>query len=149
MELIVKRKAFTEKSTIGELWIDGKYFCYTLEDKDRGLKHSDGLALITLKKIFRVTAIPYGRYKLKLTDSARFKKLMPLLLDVLGFLGIRIHSGNKSEDTEGCILVGFEKYIDAIGRSRDAFNELMKLLQAAVDRNEDIYITIEKAATPV
>ncbi len=143
MELVVKRKTFTEKSTIGELFIDGKFFCWTLEDKDRGFSQADNVLTIKAKKLFAITAIPYGRYKVTLTDSSRFGKLLPLLNDVKGFAGIRIHPGNKPEDTEGCILVGDARYTDLIGESRVAFEKLMRLLEAATKRGEQIFITIQ------
>lgn len=144
MELTVKRKIFTEKSTIGELSVDGVFLCYTLEDKDRGLQQSDSLAVIMLKKVFAVTAIPYGRYKVTITPSNRFKRDLPLISDVKGFAGVRIHPGNRSEDTEGCLLVGLEKYSDLIGRSREAFNKLYPLIDAAIKRNEQVFISFEK-----
>ena len=106
MILELKRKIFTDDSTIGELSIDGKFVCYTLEDKVRDVK------------IKNVTAIPYGKYELAITFSNRFQQYMPLLLNVPGFEGVRIHSGNKSADTEGCILVGSSKSLNFIGSSR-------------------------------
>lgn len=146
MELVVKRKTFTEKSTIGELFIDGKFFCWTLEDKDRGFSQADNVLTIKAKKLFAITAIPYGRYKVTLTDSSRFGKLLPLLNDVKGFAGIRIHPGNKPEDTEGCILLGYEMATDSVLKSRMAFIDFMANLRAAIDRKEDIFITVEKSA---
>jgi hypothetical protein len=128
MELIVKRTTRTEKSTIGELWIDGKFFCYTLEDKDRGLKQTDAPERIKAKKVFGATAIPAGRYEVKLTYSSRFKKVMPQIMNVPGFEGIRIHAGNTDKDTEGCLLVGKAMHIDFIGKSLKIFGELMQLL---------------------
>lgn len=117
MEIVVKRTDFTLLSTIGEMYIDGKFFCYTLEDKVRDVK------------IKGITAIPTGEYGVILTVSARFGVLMPLLLNVKGFEGVRIHNGNTDKDTEGCILVGKTKGKDFIGSSRTAFTELMKLLK--------------------
>ena len=97
MELKVIRKEFTDSSTIGEMWIDNTFFCYTLEDVKREVK------------IYGETCIPYGRYKVIVNMSNRFKVMMPLLLDVPQFEGIRIHKGNKAIDTHGCILVGLDK----------------------------------------
>ena len=97
MKLELKRIAYKETYTIGKLYIDGIYFCDTLEDKVRDIKIKDK------------TAIPCGTYKVQITYSNRFKKMMPLLLNVPGFEGIRIHNGNSESDTSGCILVGQNK----------------------------------------
>lgn len=141
MELIVKRTTFTPKSTIGELWVDGQFFCYTLEDTRRGLKQSDSVEDIRRKKLPGITAIPSGRYQLILNYSNRFKKIMPLLLNVPGFEGVRIHAGNKAEDTEGCLLLGMEKAVDSVLKSRAAFQKLMSLLQN--DRLRKEYIKVD------
>lgn len=116
MELILERIALKDTYTIGKLYIDGIYFCDTLEDKVRDIK------------IKGETAIPYGTYKGKITYSPRFKKLLPLILDVPNFSGIRIHSGNTENDTEGCILVGENKVIGKVINSRIIFNKLMSKL---------------------
>ena len=94
MELSLKREIFNEKNTIGKLFIDGTFFCYTLED------------VIRDKKVYGETAIPYGVYKVILSLSNRFKKVLPLVLNVPNFEGIRIHGGNTESDSLGCILVG-------------------------------------------
>ncbi len=128
MELLVKRTTFTAKSTIGELWIDGGFFCYTLEDTCRGLKQTDSIEEIRRKKLPGITAIPSGRYQLILNYSNRFKKVMPLLINVPGFEGVRIHAGNKAEDTEGCLLLGMEKAVDSVLKSRATFNRLIQVI---------------------
>ncbi len=100
MELNLYRHTYNvkgDRNIIGDLFIDGVFFCHTLEDE----KRADGL------KVYGETAIPAGIYNVKLTISNRFKRLMPLLLDVEGFKGIRIHGGNNSKDTHGCPLVAF------------------------------------------
>lgn len=131
MILELKRKIFTDDSTIGELSIDGKFICYTLEDKVRD------------KKIQDVTAIPYGKYEIAITFSNRFKQYMPLLLNVPGYQGIRIHSGNKSTDTEGCILVGSSKSLNFIGNSRVTYRSLFARIREAV-KKEKVYINVTK-----
>ena len=113
MKLKLQRIFKAETYTIGKLFIDGVYFCDTLEDKVRDVK------------IKGITAIPTGKYKVKITMSNRFKKLMPLLIDVPNFEGIRIHSGNTSEDTEGCILVGKNSETGKVTNSRNTFEKLM------------------------
>ena len=119
MELKLKRLHKTDKSTIGELSIDGVFECYTLEDVERDVK------------VYSKTAIPKGEYKVIINQSNRFKKLMPLLLNVPNFEGVRIHSGNKAEDTEGCILVGQTRSLDFIGNSKKAYDKLFKKMQLA------------------
>jgi hypothetical protein len=142
MELFLKRTIKTGKSTIGELSIGNRFYCYTLEDTDRGLKQTDSLFSIKARKLFGVTAIPAGRYEVALTYSNRFKKYMPQLLNVPGYEGIRIHIGNRPEETEGCILVGLEKSLpDAIGKSRLAFEKLMAMLEAT-EKQQKVFITI-------
>jgi len=126
MEIKIKRLHRTDHSTIGELSIDGKFECFTLEDIERDFK------------IKSETAIPKGTYKVIINRSNRFKRLLPLLLNVPNFEGIRIHSGNTNHDTEGCILVGLTRSQDFIGQSRKAFNKLFKKMQTV----ENITITI-------
>lgn len=132
MELKLERKTFTDRSTIGNLWINGEKFCFTLEDVTR----PEGV------KIDGQTAIPKGIYKVVIDDSVRFGRRMPHILDVPNFDGIRIHSGNTSKDTEGCVLVGYAKDEDVIYRSKDAFNDLFPKLNAAQNMGEEITIEI-------
>ena len=126
MKIEVKRLYKTENSTIGELTIDGKFECYTLEDKEREVK------------IKCETAIPKGTYKVIINQSNRFKKLMPLVLNVPNFEGIRIHPGNSNHDTEGCILVGQTRSKDYISKSRKAYEILFAKMKLA----KDITLTI-------
>jgi hypothetical protein len=151
MELNLKRIHFNDICTIGELTIAGDdLLLYTLEDKDRKLSNTDDLKAITDIKVFGKTAIPYGRYEVIMTYSDRFKQNMPLLLNVKGFAGVRIHSGNTSEDTEGCILCGYQKDVsnNRIINSRAAISELYMLLSEAL-KKEKVYITISKAELSV
>lgn len=127
MELTLQRKTFNEKFTLGELFIDGVFFCYTVEDKVRDVK------------IKGITAIAFGRYKMIINMSNRFKKMMPLLLDVPFFEGVRIHSGNTAEDSEGCVIVGMVKTDNGVGMSRVAFTKLMEKLKG----QNNIYLTIK------
>ncbi len=132
MYLILKRRWLIDNATLGELYIDGEYFCYTLEDKVRD------------EKIKGITAIPYGSYKVVIDWSNRFGKRMPHILNVLNFEGVRIHAGNTDKDTEGCILVGFTKGEATIGRSKDAYEQLFTALEASFNRNEAITLDILK-----
>ena len=131
MKLELLRKEFTEKSTIGDFFIDGKRFCYSLEDVVRDIKISGE------------TAIPYGVYEVITNYSNRFKKVMPLIKDVPGFDGIRIHAGNTAENTEGCPLLGYTKDVDFVGKSNKAFYDFFVLLQKGLDTGK-VFITISK-----
>jgi hypothetical protein len=135
MELKVIRETFTEKSTIGSLYVNGIFFCYTLEDKDRKLE-SGGV------KEYAKTAIPRGKYKVVLSFSNRFKKYLPELVNVPQFAGIRIHAGNTADHSEGCILVGSTKGSEFIGNSRVTFEKLMNVIKR-IEKVEKINITIE------
>lgn len=126
MKMLLQRTAYSDKSTIGELFLDGEFFCYTLEDTVRKVKKAGE------------TAIPAGTYEVVINYSPRFKQKMPLLLGVPRFEGVRIHAGNKAEDTEGCILVGYVKAQDFIGQSRMAYEALFRKL----DNGERHEITI-------
>lgn len=137
MELTLNRIFLGSSATIGELLINDKHLCDTLEDRVR----PEG------EKVYGKTAIPEGTYEVKLTHSPRFKKILPEILNVPNFSGIRIHTGNSSKDTEGCILVGTwdgEKE-DWISDSRIAFDKLISLLQKAEDKKESITITINNS----
>jgi len=137
MKLRLKRPSTSDASaTIGELFVDGQFICYTLEDKDR-LLESGGL------KVKGDTAIPRGKYDVVITHSNRFDRLMPLLLDVPQFEGVRIHAGNTTSDTEGCILVGsYKRGNDFIGSSRPAYNALFEMLESAVEQGEKITLEV-------
>ena len=139
MTLTLDRKYKLPTYTIGKLYIDGEYFCDTLEDKDRGLTDSMTVSEISKIKIKKETAIPTGTYKVTITYSNRFKKNMPLINDVKGFEGIRIHNGNNSQDTEGCVLVGFNKVKGNVINSRDTYNKLFSILS----KSNNITITIK------
>lgn len=116
MKLELIREPSNAEATLGKLYIDGKFFCDTLEDIER------------VTKVYGKTAIPKGHYKVIINKSTRFGKLTPLLLNVPNFEGVRIHSGNTAEDTDGCILVGNKGNNNWIGNSRNTFNKLMEKL---------------------
>lgn len=119
MDLTLIRESSSTQSTMGKLMVDGVFECYTLED------------VVRATKIAGETAIPAGTYKVIIDMSNRFKRLLPLVVDVPGFAGIRIHPGNTAKDTEGCILVGTSRSKDFVGNSRVAFDALFKKMQAA------------------
>lgn len=142
MNIILDRIAKKSKYTIGKLYIDGEYFCDTIEDTDRGLTQTMTDAQIKSKKVYGQTAIPTGTYKVIISYSNKFKRQMPLLLNVPGFLGIRIHSGNTEKDTEGCLIVGKNKVVGKVIESKDTYNKLFSILCEA-NKKEAIKITIK------
>lgn len=121
MKLKLERRALRETYTIGRISVDGVKFCDTLEDKVR----PDGV------KVWGETAIPDGVYKVIITESARFKRRLPLLVDVPMFEGIRIHPGNTAVDTHGCILVGVNSEKGKVTQSKATFNKLFALMEKA------------------
>ncbi len=120
VKLLLQRKWCVKDATIGELFLDDVFQCYTLEDVVRSVD----------QKVQNATAIPTGSYHVVVDWSPRFQKNMLHILDVPGFEGIRIHAGNTAGDTDGCILVG--QTIDltdgAIGASRIAYEQLFRKL---------------------
>jgi len=139
MRLTLKRIANRKDYCIGKLYINGKYFCDTLEDVDRGLDDSMTEDDIKQLKVKTQTAIPTGIYTVLLTYSPKYKKVMPLINNVKGYSGIRIHSGNSSKDTEGCLLVGKNTVVGRLTDSGNTYNALFKrLLQKGSNK-----ITIE------
>lgn len=139
MEIKLVRIAFKSTYTIGKLYVDGKYFCDTIEDKDRGLDNSMTANEILKRKVKGQTAIPTGHYNIDITYSPKYKRMMPLLLDVKGFSGIRIHSGNTAKDTEGCLIVGRNKQVGMVLESRDTYQRLFEMMQG--EKNITIDIT--------
>jgi hypothetical protein len=142
MELQLKREIFTDESTIGSLTIDGKFECYILEDKDRGINNTLTLEQILRVKVYGKTCIPYGRYEIDWTMSARFKVMMPILLNVVGWSGIRIHKGNTEIDSLGCLLCGTRKKSNMITESTLATRNLYAKIESAKKQGQRIFITI-------
>ncbi len=140
MELLIKRYIYNDSKTtggeannIGDFFIDGVFFCYSLEDQ---IRYSD-------KKVYGKTAIPDGRYKVILTMSNRFKRIMPLLLDVPNFSGVRLHGGNTAENSHGCPLIAFNT--DKVKIWGSAEKALTKKLQEFKNNTleGEIWLTIE------
>ena len=144
MELRLERKYRNNNYCIDKLYINGKYFSDVLEDPDRGLTDTMSLEEIKKIKIKGNTCIPYGTYNVTITYSPRFKKNLPLLNNVKGFDGIRIHSGNKPQDTEGCLLPGFNKVKGQVIDSRVTTDKLIAQIQQALNKGEKVTITITK-----
>ena len=121
MKLFLERIYKADTYTIGKLSIDGEFFCHVLEDvvRPKGIK------------VYGETAIPKGTYQVKLTMSNRFKKVLPLLVDVPMFEGIRIHAGNTNKDTHGCLLVGVNDSKGRVSNSAATMAKLMPILESA------------------
>jgi hypothetical protein len=136
VELRVERRSHRPACTIGQLFLDGWWEAFTLEDVVRPA----GV------KVPGQTAIPSGRYRVIINFSNRFQKLLPLLVDVPGFEGIRIHSGNTAADTEGCIIVGKIRGLDDVLDSRVAMTTLQPKIQAALDAGEECWCRVGESA---
>ena len=144
MKLRLERKYRCSNYCIDKLYINNEYFSDALEDPDRGLTDTMSLEEIKKIKIKGNTCIPYGTYNITITYSPRFKKNLPLLNNVKGFDGIRIHSGNKPQDTEGCLLPGFNKVKGQVIDSRVTTDKLIAQIQQALNKGEKVTITITK-----
>lgn len=143
MNLTLNRIFREPDYTIGKLYIDGHYFCDTLEDPVRTLpascpNTSEGILCACPEKVYARTAIPAGTYKVTMQFSPRFKRVLPLLHDVPHFLGVLIHSGNDPGDTAGCILVGHNKVKGKVLESRAVSDKLNALLE----KENEMTITI-------
>ncbi len=133
MKLLLKRKFKGETYTIGDLLIDGKFFCNTLEDKVRILpllchETAQGRACQCKEKVYAQTAIPAGTYKITMKHSPKFKRVLPYLHDVPHFLGILIHSGTTEVDSAGCLIVGKNTVKGKVLESRATSDALNKIL---------------------
>jgi hypothetical protein len=128
MRLRLIREPTRDGATMGVLFVDGAFFCFTLEDPIRDVK------------IPGDTAIPAGRYRVEVTMSPRFKRRLPLLIDVPNYTGVRIHAGNRSSDSEGCILPGRTRGTAMVMESRMALEHLLALIELATD---PVWIEIE------
>lgn len=138
MDLVLRRRPSVDGVTIGELFVDGVRECWTLEDVVR-----QG------PKVLHETAVPAGRYRVEITPSQRFGVMLPILIDVPGFTGIRIHPGNTTADTAGCILVGQSHFhAGRIEGSRLALQALQPKIARALVRGEQVWITIAQVPEP-
>ncbi len=139
-ELLLLRKTFTKKATIGELRLsNGDLLAYTLEDMVRA--GPDNI-LQQQEKIKGATAVSAGRYELTVSYSSRFKQIMPILLGIQFFDGIRIHRGNTDADTEGCLLVGLTSGADKIMGSETAYERVCTKICDCMTRGQRVFLTI-------
>ena len=148
MRILLQRHALKAGYTIGRMEINGRYFCDTLEDTDRGLRESMTEDEITALKVKGATAIPTGTYRIDMqTRSPRFGRVLPRLVSVKGYAGVLIHSGNTAADTEGCILVGENRERGKVLNSRATLEHLLVFLRSAQAEGEEIELTITRAGT--
>ena len=141
MNLTLKRLNLTPNYTEGELYVNGVYFCKTLEDTNRDL-NKNGQFDNNEKKVYGETCIPYGKYKVILSYSPKFKRELPEILEVPDFQGIRIHRGNKISDTLGCVLCGEKVKNGYLSNSTPYEINLVELFKQAKSRNEESLIEI-------
>ena len=132
--LSLKRHYFGETYTIGRLYVNGVYFCDTLEDRYRDLSREE--------KVYGKTAIPEGEYPVRVTYSRKFRKMMPEVLNVPYFTGIRIHGGRNEDDTSGCVLVGFNRRKGRLECGMNVSKSLTNRLLQYQNRGESITIRI-------
>jgi len=154
LELTIERRYFKPTYTIGKLLVEGMPLCDVLEDKDRDLTSDMPTTEIYKRKTYGQTAIPTGRYEVKLSYSpkyatrpwaAKYKGFIPEILEVPGFSNVRLHVGNSSADTSGCPLCGENKVVGRLDNSTQAFYDLMDYyLMPAHERGQKMYITITK-----
>lgn len=142
MELTVHRRLLEANRTIGRLFVDGDYFCDTLEDADRGLTQTTSADEIGRRKIAHETAVPTGVYTVIAARSPAKKRILPRLLNVPGFSGVLIHRGNTAHDTSGCILVGTYATHGRLVDSTRCEKRLVEILCKAQEREEEIQIII-------
>lgn len=142
MEIKVIRKYKKETYTIGEMWVDGKLFCSTLEDKDRGLRQDMSLSQLKKMKIYGVTAIPYGTYDVTVYFWPKYRKKYPLLLNVPAYTGILIHAMQNASQSLGCIGVGENKIKGGLVNCEKYVRKLTTLCDEAIKRGEKVTITI-------
>jgi hypothetical protein len=143
MKIKIIRKYRKTDYTIGEMYIDGRFFCSTLEDTDRGLQSDMPLSELKAKKKYGITAIPTGRYKVKMTYWAKYKKYYPELCNVPGYTSILIHGGKNATATLGCVLVGENKIKGGLINSGKYVEELRQKITAEIKAGKEVYITIE------
>lgn len=157
MDLLLRRVARRESYTIGHLYINGERFCDVVEDKDRDLNRN-GKFDNGENKVYAQTAIPNGRYEITMkVQSPKFSKkkeynwwkpngkfgMLPRLLRVFGFEGILIHAGSSARSSAGCLIVGKNTIVGKVTDSMNTCKRLYPILQAASDKGEKIFITIQ------
>lgn len=131
MNVVIERKWKKDTYTIGRVYVNDVFLCNSIEDKDRGLEQYMSAGEIDRLKVYGETAIPRGNYKVTMTYSPKYKRVMPQIMNVPGFAGIRIHSGNTAKDSLGCVLLGDNTKVGYISNSRMRCAEFEKMLKEA------------------
>ena len=139
MKLQLRRLYRKPEYIIGKLYINGEYYCDVVEDRDRGLTQDMDLAQIKKIKVMHETAIPYGTYKVRLSLSPHFKKILPEILNVPGFSGIRMHGGSSASSSSGCLILGKNTIKGGVTNSKYYVNKLIEILK---NTNEPVEISI-------
>ena len=142
MKIELERRWKRKGYTIGVLSVNGQRICETVEDEDRGLTADMPRTELQAKKVKGQTAIPTGTYQIVVTYSPRFKKMLPLLLNVPDYEGVRIHSGNTAKDTEGCILCGRNTQVGTVTNSRYWTGKVISMIEKALNNEEEVTIWI-------
>lgn len=142
MEIKLIRKYYQAKYTIGRLYVNNHFFSDCLEPPSLHLTERSALGTILIAKYKGYRAIPTGRYRILITRSRRFGRWLPLLLNVKGFEGIRIHAGNKPEDTRGCILLGFNRRKGYVLDSTRCVLTLVKMMTEAIAKGEKVFVEV-------
>jgi hypothetical protein len=143
MTIRIDRKWKKAEYTISKVYINGRYFgCNALEDTDRGLLQTMQITELQRKKIKGKTAIPRGYYDVRITYSPKYKRNMPLVVDVPAFSGIRLHSLNKPEDSEGCIGFGKNDKVGWISDSKYWTDKICRLIEAALNKGEKVTLIV-------
>lgn len=134
MDLSLVRESSGVHGTLGKLFMDGKFFAFTLEPDEDRANHP---------------AIPLGTYTVIVTPSLRFKRMLPLIIGVKGRNGIRIHPGNTSADSEGCILLGMSQTANAVQSSRAACELFQSAIAPSLARQIPVTLTISEGQRTV
>lgn len=142
MEIRIDRAWKKNGYTISRLFIDGERICEALEDTDRGLRQDMPLEEIRKQKVYGRTAIPMGRYRVTMSFSPKFGKVLPEVLSVPGYTGIRIHSGNTAGDTAGCILPGLNTEKGKVLQSTKYTGIVIDRINAARSKGEDVWLKV-------
>lgn len=143
LKITVERKYYKENYTIGDMFIDGVWFCNTLEDKDRGLSQSLSLSQNKKLKVYAQTAIPKGVYNVTVVFWAKHRINVPLLHDVPAFTGILIHNGVNQNSSAGCILVGLNTIKGQLTAGKKYMTELTKICQDAINSGKKVMIEVK------
>lgn len=138
MKMQLIRDVLTPDFALGRLLVNGAFAAFTCEDAVRQI---DGQP-VEQWKVPGKTAIPRGNYIVIVDYSNRFRRELPRLLEVPGFTGVRIHCGNTSANTEGCILVGKSRAKNGVGQSRLAFEDLFQKIEGAYTRHEPVSLEV-------